>query len=239
MIIFCMTDYMVWYNDIINRNPSASVTHVTDGDGYIATALFNEGEEDQYSIKSGWAMSLWDIYKDLCEKLRNGDDRPFPISTTAQRDALSGILKSTIIYNETTDECETWTATSWVSAAGEKGAIIHLATSTVTTTDNTQTTINTITLDEDSAYLFTSEIIGETEDHSIVAGFIIEVTAKRLTGGSAEIIGNVTTTHSGKDSGASSWNVDFTVSGNDLSVSVTGGNATTVLWECDLNYLEY
>ena len=86
--------------------------------------------------------------------------------------------------------------------------------------------------------MFTAEVMGEVTDHTIVAGFVMECTARRLTG-SAEIVGGTTITHSGKDSGASSWNATFTVSGNDVRVSVTGSNSSAVSWIVDLNYLKH
>ncbi len=229
-----MTDHLLWSNDIENRFSPSSLTHVVDGSGYIATAIISS-----VTTNGSFRMSLWDAYKDLRQKLLAGDDALTCISTTTQRDALTGIVGGTIIFNETTQRNEIYSGTEWIAAGGETGSIVHLPGSTITTTDNTETNTHTITLDEGSAYLFTSEIIGKTSDLGTVSGFIIECTAKRVTAGSAEIVGNVTTTHSGKDSGAASWSVTFTVSGNDLSVSVTGGNATTVEWECDLNYLKY
>lgn len=121
----------------------------------------------------------------------------------------------------------------------ELGSLVHLPPTTIITTDNTQTVLQTFTLDANAAYLFTAEVLGEVADHTTVLGEILEVTVKRMSTGGAVIVGSETVVHDGKDAGASAWAVTFTVSGNDLRVSVTGANATTINWEADLNYLKF
>lgn len=108
-----MTDYMLWSNDIENRFSPTSLTDATDEDGYIATAVISA-----VTTNSHWRETLWDAYKDLREKLLDGDDKPLPISTTTQREALSGIVKGTIIYNDTTGKVEEYNGTDWATSAG-------------------------------------------------------------------------------------------------------------------------
>lgn len=229
-----MSSHEAWKHDITNRFSPTSLTDVAEGDGFVATAVIAG-----VTTVSGWKMSDWDAYLDLREKLLNGEVRPLPEITSPQRDTLTDVSPGTEIFNVTTDKTEVWTGSIWVASGGEQGGIIHFPAATIITTDNTETVLTKVTLEENTAYLVTAEVIGELTDHSVVLGAIIECTAKRVTGGSALIVGNVSIAHTGKDSGAASWSTDFTVSGNDLRLVVKGGNAVTVNWEADLNYLKF
>ncbi len=227
-------DHLYWKNGINNEFSPSSLTDAEDGDGFYATAVISS-----VTTISSFRMSQYDAYQDLFEKLHQGQTNVLPQHTTTEKNALTGIYDGVSVLDITLGREDICFEGAFVGASGETGGIVHLPTSTVTTEDNTQTVLAAVTLDENSAYLFTAEIIGEVLDHSIVLGSIIECTAKRVTGGSAVIVGNVSETHDGKDSGAASWSVTFTVSGNDLRISVTGGNATLVMWESDLNYLKF
>lgn len=229
-----MTDKNLYINDLLHRYSGYSFTESTTGSIIIVT--FKDGSSNTIAEAEG--LTAIDAYRKIRLDLL-GALVPLFISTTTQRDALSNLYEGTHIHNITKGRDETYYSSAWIAAGGEQGDIVHLAAATVTTTNNTQTTIITVTLEAGSAYLFTAEIIGEVSDYSTVLGAIIECTAKRTNSGSAEIVGSVSTVHSGKDAGASSWGATFTVSGNNLLVSVTGGNAVTVNWESDLNYLKF
>lgn len=108
-----MTDYLLWKNDIENRFSPTSLTDTVDGSLYTATAIISA-----VTTKSGVHMSLWDAYKDLREKLLDGDITLIPISTTTQRDALIGIVNGTIILNITTSREEICSSSTWMSSAG-------------------------------------------------------------------------------------------------------------------------
>ncbi len=230
-------DYNFWKNDITNRNSTYSVSHVAVGSGFQAKATITIG--GALVLQGPFRITLWDAYRALRIELLDGDP-VIALSTTTQRDALGTIFNGASIWNLTSLQFEIWNnGGEWSGASGELGGLTHLPPANITTTDNTETALHAITLDEGAVYLITAEVIGENSDHTIVIGSIIECTVKRVGSGSAEIVGNVTNTHTGKDSGAASWSVDFTVSGNDLRLSVTGGNAVTVDWESDLNYLKF
>lgn len=229
-----MSSHNAWKFDLTNRFSPTTLTDAVVGDGYVATAVISS-----VTTKSAWRMSQWDAYLDLRQILLNGEERPLPEITSTQRDTLTDVTAGTEIFNVTTDKTEVWTGSIWVASGGEQGGIIHFPAATITTTDNTETVLKAVPLEENTTYLFTAEIIGELADHSVVLGAIIECTAKRVTGGSAVIVGNVSIAHTGKDSGAASWSADFTVSGNDLRIVVKGGNAVTVNWEADINYLKF
>lgn len=229
-----MSDKSLYINDLLARNSGYSFSEVTTND--IFTVTFKDGSSVTQAEATG--LTLIDAYRKIRFDVLDGEIPAF-ISTTTQRDALSGVDTGTTIFNTTASEDQVYTGSSWMSAGGEHGSIVHTAASTITTTDNTQTVLATVTLTEGKAYLFTAEILGCTTDLVTVLGSIIEVTVKRVSGGSAALVGSISTTHEGKDSGASSWGATFTVSGNDLRVSVTGGNSTTVDWDVDLDYLEF
>ncbi len=108
-----MTDHLLWSNDIENRFSPTSLSHVAEGSGYIATAVISS-----VTTNSGFRLSLWDAYKDLREKLLDGNSDLLPISTTTQRNALSGIVDGTLIYNDTTGRVEECDSDSWSSSAG-------------------------------------------------------------------------------------------------------------------------
>ena len=229
-----MADKNLYANDLIHRYLSHTFTETTVG----SETKVEFKNAISVLIRSAQNLLAIDSYRTIRQDLLKAEN-PLYLSTTTERDALTNVDTGTTIYNITTNEDETYNGTGWVAAGGELGGLTHLPAATITTTDNTQTILKEITLEANKAYLFTAEIIGETVDHGIVIGAIIDCTAKRLSTGGAVLVGGVTNTHIGKDSGAASWGVTFTVSGNSLRVSVTGGNATTVMWEVDINYLEY
>jgi len=229
-----MTDKNLYANDLIHRFASHTFTETTV---QSETKVEFKNSSSAVIRKSQKLLAI-DAYRAIRNDLL-GAEVPLFLSTTIERDALTSVDKGTTIYNITTNEDETYNGTSWVAAGGETGGEIHLPITGVITQNNTQTVAKSITLLPNKSYLFTVKILGEVSDHSIVAGFIIECTAKRQPGGSAVIVGNPTTIHNGKDSTASSWNATCTVSGNDFGVSVTGGNNITVNWDVDLSYLVF
>lgn len=97
---------------------------------------------------------------------------------------------------------------------------------TLTTTTVTQQTIDSITLDDDSVYHATA-IVKAFEDGVNRASYNLEVTAYR-DGGNATLQGGVSSLHTSESEAA--WDATFTVSGNDLHISVTGEAATTIGW---------
>jgi len=229
-----MSDKNIYINDLIHRFPGHTFTEVVVGD-LTKVTLKDPGS---VTIAEQMHLSVLDAYRSIREDLLKAETPSF-ISTTSQRDALVAVDRGTEILNITVLQNQIFTGSIWLSVGGETGGIVHLPLSTVQTPDNTETVAHTLPLDDDAVYLTTAEIIGEKSDHSVVAGFIIECTAKRNGGSAASIEGGTTITHMGKGTGAASWSVDFTVSGNDLRVSVTGQNAMTINWEASVHYLKF
>jgi len=117
-----MTDPNLWKNDINNRFAVTSLTDVIDGAGFVATSVISG-----VTTNSSWKMSLSDAYKDLREKLLDGDDTLLPHSTTTQADALVGIVGGTQILNTTESRQEVNISNVFESAAGSAtmGAVAY------------------------------------------------------------------------------------------------------------------
>jgi len=105
----------------------------------------------------------------------------------------------------------------------------------VQTTDATQTTTDSITLEDENTYMISAYVVGVKSDGSQRASYHIECTAYRTGGGSATLQGAVTSVHAQESDAA--WNATFTVSSRDVRVSVTGVAATTIEWMCSLRYV--
>lgn len=227
-----MADKNLYANDLIHRFASHTFTETT----VQSETKVEFKNSSSVVIRKSQKLLAIDAYRTIRIDLL-GAEVPLFLSTTIERDALTSVDIGTTIYNITINEDETYNGTSWVAAGGETGGEIHLPATSKVTQNNTQTVAKSITLLQNTAYLFTVKILGEVSDHSIVAGFVIECTAKRQVGAPAVIVGNPTIIHNGKDSSASSWNATCTVSGNDFRVSVTGSNNATVRWDVDISYL--
>ncbi len=95
---------------------------------------------------------------------------------------------------------------------------------TVSTADAAATTIDTITLDDDSSYLIETTIVGIRTDAGFEAAdraaYIRRVAAYRDGGGGATFQGPVRTPHTSESKG--NLNATMTTSGNDVLIQVTG-----------------
>ncbi len=228
-----MSDKNIYINDLIHRFPGHTFTETVVGSMTKVTfkdaGLVTIGEQKKLLVSDAYLA----IRLDLLEGLN-----PAFLSTTSERDALivdpgTELLNITVLINQI------YTGSEWLSVGGETGGIVQLALNSVQTTDNTETAVKTLPLDDDTVYLIVAKVVGEKPDHTVTATFIIACTAKRVGGGAASIEGGTTITHSGKGSGAGAWSVEFTLSGNDLRVSVTGQNGMTIDWEASVNYLKF
>lgn len=109
-------------------------------------------------------------------------------------------------------------------------------TSTVQTTDATETSIDSFTLDDEETYVIRINVVGTKSDGSDRCGVIKTAVVYRDGGGSATIEGSITAMIEEFSDGL--WDVDITVSGNDMRASVTGVAATTINWVCSMQILE-
>jgi hypothetical protein len=105
---------------------------------------------------------------------------------------------------------------------------------TVQTTDATQTTLLALSLEDTSIYWVRAKIVGRDGGGTKRAVYVRTVMAYR-EGGSATLgAGGVQDDFT--DETTAGWDGTFTVSSNDLRVSVTGEAATTINWACVLEF---
>lgn len=229
-----MSKKNLFKNDLIHRFLDHTFTEVPVGD--LTKVTFKDA--GSVTIAEQKNLSVLDAYRSIREDLLLGQNPDF-LSTTSERDALVNIDRGTEILNITVLENQIFTGSIWLPTGGETGGMVQLALTNEQTTDNTETTVHTLPLDDDSVYLVTAKIMGKKPDITVVAGVTIECTAKRVGGGSVSIEGGTTTLHDGKGSGANQWDAEFNVSGNDLLVSITGQNGMTIDWQASVKYLKF
>jgi len=120
------------------------------------------------------------------------------------------------------------------------GAVSTLASGGVITADDvqttnaTQTTLTSVTLANNTVYRFTAQIIARDTSGTDRAYYIVNTLVYRQGGGAT--LGTVNMQLIDETAGALAWDATFTVSGNDLRLSVTGLAATTIDWGCTLTY---
>lgn len=105
----------------------------------------------------------------------------------------------------------------------------------VQTTNATQTTLDTITLLDENTYHIDAWVIGVQSTGANRASYSISATVYRTAAGVATIQGAVTTYHTAESNAA--WDATFTVSGNDVRVSITGVAGATVEWGTAMRYM--
>jgi hypothetical protein len=113
--------------------------------------------------------------------------------------------------------------------------IHYLVGKKVVTTDATQTTAATVTLDDDSLYMFLVQIVAiETTTNSEQAQYFLGSAFYRDGGGGATVLNGVQSLFSGESDPAFDATMD--ASGNDVRVRVTGLAATSVRWAVYIRY---
>ncbi len=117
---------------------------------------------------------------------------------------------------------------SWKAHAAFSGSQHVLTTAAIQTTDDTQTSLFSMTLADTTAYLFTAEIVGRDAAGVEHCAYAKAVLVYR-EGGSATIQGTVQDNFPDIES-SGGLNATWTVSGNDVRLSVTGLAATTINW---------
>ena len=122
-----------------------------------------------------------------------------------------------------------------VGSGTKHDGLVTSATAEVQTTDATVAILDTLTLLDENTYHIEAFVVGVKSDGTDRASYHLAVTVYRTAAGSATIQGSVTSLHT-QESNAS-WDADFTVSGNDLRLSVTGIAATTIEWSSTINHM--
>jgi len=97
----------------------------------------------------------------------------------------------------------------------------------VTTTDATETTLDTLATASDTAYHINAEVVAtETVDHDEVASYIVLGTF-RNDGGTLTLVDSIVTTV-GEDTAG--WDCAVDANGTDIRLRVTGAAATNINW---------
>lgn len=113
----------------------------------------------------------------------------------------------------------------------------QFTTGAVQTTDATQTSAKVLTLADNTVYWIEAHIAARETGGTDRARYIRSACVYRQGAGAATIEGTVDTIGADKETaGASAWDATFTVSSNDVRVSVTGAAATTINWVCTVRY---
>ena len=146
------------------------------------------------------------------------------LSATATGNGAGGIGTISTVFN----------SNFTVGVGTKSDGIVTTVPSEITTTTAVQTTLLTLTLLDENTYHVEASVIGVKSDGSQRASYKMNVTAYRTGAGVAVIQGTITSLHS-QESDAT-WDATFTVSGNNLLVSVTGVAATTIQWGGYLTY---
>jgi len=93
-------NYIIYQKGILNQFPLLSASHVTTGGITVATAIVIAG--GAFKAKSGPSGSVYAAYKDLWERLNNGQIGLTPSLTATEIGTLSDIDDGVQIINKTT-----------------------------------------------------------------------------------------------------------------------------------------
>jgi len=108
------------------------------------------------------------------------------------------------------------------------------------TTDATQTTAYTKTLSADSminiqAFVSARRTGGTGGTNGDCAGYVVIGTYQKVGAGGATLVGSVTAVHTAENQAA--WDATFTVSGNNVLLSVTGAANNNITWRWHIQYI--
>lgn len=109
-------DENLWKLGIANQFSTYSTAHVTTGTVTIATATVTIG--GAFVDQSGKSGSVYAAYKDLFERLHEGQVSLLAKLTTTQRDALTGVNDGRQILNITTNAVECCNGGEWQNDSG-------------------------------------------------------------------------------------------------------------------------
>ncbi|MCI0341690.1 MAG: hypothetical protein L0216_11180 [Planctomycetales bacterium] len=111
----------------------------------------------------------------------------------------------------------------------------HRISATVQTTNATQTTVLSYTIPDETTFLARAIVLAMRQSSTSCAGYRREVWGKRQSAGAPTIGAIVGDTWED----VASWDATYTISGNDLRVSVTGAAGSTIDWLATLELYLY
>jgi len=218
----------LYRDDLLNHFASHTFTETTVGS--MTLVEFKDGSSDVVSQSKNLVDT--DAYRTIREDLRGTAGDVVLAITSTQRDALTLDDDEFIIMVDTHVEC--YDGTQVVVVGGTEWQV--RPATTIQTTDDTQTTIDSFALDDEETYMVQINVVGTKSDGSDRCGVIKQACLYRDGGGSATLQGNVSLTL--EEYSDSNWDVDITVLGNYVRASVTGVAATTINWKVSLQFIE-
>ncbi len=217
----------LYRDDLLNHFSSHTFTETTVGS--MTLVEFKDGSSDVVGQSKNLVDT--DAYRTIREDLRGTAADVVLTITGTQRDALTLDSDEFIIMVDTHVEC--YDGTQVVVVGGTEWQV--RPSTTIETTDDTQTTIDSFTLDDEETYMVQINVVGTKSDGSDRCGVIKSACLYR-DGGVATIEGVEGVTL--EEYSDSNWDVSITVSSNDVRASVTGLAATTVNWKCSMQFIE-
>ncbi len=217
-------------DDLLNRFASHTFTETVVGDHTLVE--FKNGSS--VVIASSRKEVVDDAYKSIREALVGTPSEVMYKITSTQRDSITSPKEATLIFQSTGGNVECYNGTEWEIIGGTEWQV--RGSKTVQTTDDTATVIDSFTLDDEETYMVQINVVGTKSDGSERCGVIKQAVLYRDGGGVATLQGNVSITL--EEYSDSNWDVDITVSSNDVQASVTGLAATTINWKCSMQFIE-
>ena len=107
---------IIYINDLVHRYPSHTFTETTTDDE-VLVQFKNAGSVLVAQARAQSSIVLVTAYQKIRHQLLKGETPSF-VSTTTQRDALTGVDQGTQIYNITSGRDEVYTGSAWISAGG-------------------------------------------------------------------------------------------------------------------------
>ena len=224
-----MLNSEIYINDLANRFPTYTFGTTVDGSLTTYAALDGETPIASYT-RASLADAVWSLRLEMV-----GGPEVLPLLTTAQRDALTSPTDGTAMLNADTYGMECVDDGIWYPAAGISTWDV-LPRSTLQTDNATPTEIEEFDLDDEEVYMVQISVVGIKDDGSDRCGVIKSAVVYRDGGGNATLQGSVAAMI--EEYSDSNWDVDITVSGNSVRATVTGVAATTINWNCSLQFIE-
>lgn len=225
-----MSHLQLYRDDLLNRFPGNTFTETTVG-SMTKVEFFDSGSALVFEATK---LVADDAYQNIHHNLVGTFAEALPRLTTTQRDALTDPSDGLQFFETTSDEVQVYYDGEFETVGAGEWKV--RPAQVVTTTDATQTTVDSFTIDDEETYLIQVSIVATESGGGNRGGAIKSALVYRTGGGSATIQGAVETNIARGSDGA--WLLDITVSGNDVRASVTGVAATTITWKCSMQFIE-
>lgn len=221
-------DKAIYINDLLHRNAGFSFTETVISS--MTLVEFKDGADQV--VAQAKTLVIEDAYKNIRAQML-GDATPDFLTTTTEKEALTSVDRGIPIFDITLGRSDCFNNGAWISAAGA-GVWETTNPASIQTTDDTETTVDSVPLEDNSVVLLNIRVIAVESDGSDRGAYIKTATAYR-DGGGAIIQGSVVAQH--EEVSDSNWIVDIDASGNDARVRVTGSIGETINWTCVIERL--